>query len=420
MDLKAEAFDIWMYLQNITNYNPLIRCRIDFDGRLDADVLRESVTVSIRAVPVLGCVFDGVRLYPRWADKGFDGGDMVRTIIADAGAERTVFQIMSDGVEVTREPPLKISVVRKTSGDTMCAVISHLICDGMGFKAYLYLLSNCYTKLARHEEFSVPKPGCRGTKPLLRSVRFGERLRILRSRFDAYASSNRQEGLSRPASDQNETYMENLVIAAEDFGRLRRSAKADGATVNDALMALYARAFCKETRTEKVLLPSTMDLRRFLPPGNIGFSNYVGNCMCAVTVRGGDSLSETMKQVSARMGEHKSGKNVLKQVMLWDAAVRFLPLPVLKPCFRKFVAEPVISYTNLGVLEKERLCFASAPVKRAYMTASIKPRPYLQLTASTWDGYCTICCNIYGCESDRAFVRRLLDDIAVEIKSIIA
>ena len=414
---KTEAFDLWQYLC-ADIYDPLIRCRIDFDGFIDEAMLKRAVMASLQTIPMVACSFGGGCCRPRWNDKGFDAEDMVRVLKVSKAAETDVLKCLSAGIDFANEPQLKILIVRKHAGDTLCIIISHIVCDGAGFKQYLYLLSELYTKLKNNEPAVIPAFFQRDIKPLFANVTLRERLKILRSEYNAYESANKTEqpGIDFELGNPVKA-MEKRIISPEYFNKLKLFAKANNVTVNDCLMALFARSFCKNTGTNKILLPSTMDLRKFIPQGHLyGISNYSSNCMCHIFIKPNDSLSDTAAHVSRQMNNYKSEKNILKSVMLWGLAAR-APWSLLKCKFHKYAVQPVISFTNLGVIDKQRLNFDSLNINYAYLTASIKPRPYLQLTASTYNNSCTLGCNIYGSEADKSFVRRLLSDMYMEIKT---
>ncbi|MDR1061816.1 MAG: hypothetical protein LBL83_11570 [Clostridiales bacterium] len=429
MKYKAEAFDIWQNLcKTVLGYEPLIRCRIDFAGRVDLRALKQAVDLSIHVIPLIGCCFSDSRNRPRWVEKNFTSEDMIRVIEADSSAgdnaERQIARLLSSDFDAAKEPPLNILLIRRAYGDTLCVIISHMVCDGGGFKQYLYLLGNLYTALESGRPVSIqpfnPQVCTRGLQPLFKGVKLKEKARILCSKNNAYGSANKkgQQGVSF-GKDGSEPHMKTRGISNGHFERLKSFAKMHGATVNDILMALYARAFCKNTGTEKIMLPSTMDLRKFMPPGaNFGISNYASTCMCHISVQATDSLADTLRQVSGQMWAHKTGNAILKPTLFWDMLTHFLPYSLVKLYFANVVTVPAILYSNLGILDQNLLRFGNLLIENAYSTSSIKPAPYLQINASTYNGCCTLCCDFYGSDIDEKWVNVLLDDICAEIESL--
>jgi NRPS condensation-like uncharacterized protein len=416
---KTEAFDIWYNLCQIS-YEPLVRCRLDFEGRLDPDVLTQAVTLSMRTIPLIGCCFDDSANRPRWVEKGFTGKDMVRVYEADNDVDKQIANLLFSSIDFAREPQVKIFLVRRADGDTLCAVISHLVCDAAGFKQYLYLLSELYTVLKNDKPVPAYPFHPRGTRALFTDIKLLEKMRLLCFGYSEVFDPIEKEqpdvsfGKSNP-----EPYKETRKIAKEDFARLKSFAKAHGATVNDSMMALYARAFCVHTGTKKVTVPSSIDLRRFISPGvNYGITNYSSNCLCHISFGSDDSLVDTLQQISEQMQRHKATNSILQAVLTWELAVRFLPYFFLKRIFSRFLTGVQLVFTNLGILEQSLLCFDNLPIKNAYLTAATTPMPFLLLNASTYDDCCTLSCSFYGSDRAEKWVNALLDHMCAEIEAL--
>ena len=392
MKYKVETFDRWQYLCGKSyQYDPLIRCRIDFDGHIDADLLIRAITLSLQTIPLIGLCFDGGGLKPRWVDKGFSGKDIVRIVGAPKNADSLILQCFSDNIDFAAEPQLKVFVIREDEKDTLCVTISHIVCDGAGFKRYLYLVSDLYTKLQSGDRLPTQSFEPRGTKPLFAGVGLKEKIHILRSDMGAYitAENQVQKGIDL-GSGEALVYMKRRILSKAHFFALKAYAKAHGTTLNDGLMALFARAFCKGTGAERVMIPSTMDLRKLIPPDkSYGITNYSSGCMCDISVDADDTLAATIQQVSEQMRIHKTGNVILKSVLLWNIFARF-PYPTLKRLYPKIIKQPIVSYTNLGIIDAKLLKFGDLTIREAYLTPAIKPRPYFQLNVSTYDNRCTL------------------------------
>ncbi|MDR3326639.1 MAG: hypothetical protein LBT04_00635 [Prevotellaceae bacterium] len=413
---KVEIFDIWQYLCQ-TVYEPLIRCRIDFSNPIDENILKRAVTLSLEAVPLINACFDGVSFRPRWIKKNFTGHDIVHVVKADLDTNKQIISLFSSNIDFTTEPQLKIHLIKKTDGDTACIIINHIVCDGAGFKEYLYLLSDLYTKCKNNEAIFLPEYHHRGIGHLFAGIPLAEKIGIIRSNYNAYDSSTEREqnGVTfEPGA--NSPFMETCVISKENLAQIKVFAKEKGATLNDMIMTAFARVFCVKTGTDKIMLPSTMNLRKYIPSGKYGIANLSTNCMCNISIQENDLFADTLKQVSEQMQQHKSNKNILKSVMLWNLAVHILPFRFLKRHYTQIVKLPVVSFTNLGIVNNELLNFKDALIENVYLTASIKSSPFFQLTASTYNDNCTLSCNIYGADCDKKWVECFLDDVRSELQ----
>ena len=417
MRYRAEAFDVWQYLCGMT-YDPLIRCRIDFAGRIDEETLGRAITVSLGTIPMMGCCFDGSGRRPYWVDKGFSGADMVRVIPVQGDVETEILAAYAERIDISREPQLKMNIARGPEGDTVCAIVSHLVCDTTGFKQYLHLVADIYTALTHGQQPPAPYRDPRSTKPLYTQTGLLEKIRLLRTPEPVHPYSiTDQCGLDFHMGE-SETFMEYRTLSPDIFLSFKAFAKKYGATVNDALMALFARGFCRESGTTHIAFTSTIDWRRFIPPGvPYGITNYAGNCSCGISVEPDDTLETTLTQVSQQMQVYKTGKFSLRGAIGWDFAHRFLSYTYLKKKYATFLAMSPVAFTNLGILDAADLNFDNISIHSASLTASIKPRPYLQLTASTFEGSCTLSCNIYGSDKEKEFVDSMLDDIVKEVST---
>jgi NRPS condensation-like uncharacterized protein len=415
MRYRAEAFDIWQYLCQ-TMHDPLVRGRIDLAGHLDVRALREAVALSQETIPLIGCSFDGTRCRPRWVERGLTAADIVRLVPAGEDAERRILKCLSTRIDLLQGPLLQLFVVRRAEGDTLCVVVSHLICDGAGFKQYLYLLSRLYTGVQNRAPAAVPASHPRGTRPLFADIGAAEKIRIFFSRFRTYSPGHRKNLLTfSRGTGLHHTYMERRTIAGDLFAQMKHFARTRHATVNDILTALFARSLSRQTGAEIISLPVTMDLRKFIPPDwPVGITNLSSNCLCRVTVRPDDALSDTLRQVSEQMRRHKGEKNILKSVMLWLLATHVLPYPLLRRLYKYIIVHPFISFTNLGILDDNMLNFGNTAIQYVYLTGSIKSEPHLQVTVSTYKGACTLGCNLYGTPDDKQRVADLLDDMCAE------
>jgi NRPS condensation-like uncharacterized protein len=418
---KVEIFDIWQYFAK-PGYEPLIRCRIDFANHIDADILKKAVTLSFNAIPLISCRFDDTSRRPRWIEKKFTGDDIVHLVNAHHDTDEQITGLLASDIDFATEPQLKLYLVRRNDGDTLCAIINHMICDGAGFKEYLYLLSKLYSDCKSRGDAPVPEYNSRGIKPLFADITLAEKIRIMRSSYDAYDSSitTEQAGVAFEEGADS-PFMQTRAIAPDDFAKIKNFAAQNGVTVNDMLMTAFARAFCSDTGTDKIKFSCTMDLRKYIPAGEKhGICNLSTNCMCGISVRENDPFASTLKQVFEQMQSHKSNDNILKSVMLWNLAVHLLPYRFLERNYNKVVTYPIISFTNLGIISRESLCFEDSPIKSAYLTASIKAAPHLQMTVSTYGDSCTLGCNIYGADCDKKWVEQLLDGVVTELFNLVS
>jgi NRPS condensation-like uncharacterized protein len=140
--------------------------------------------------------------------------------------------------------------------------------------------------------------------------------------------------------------------------------------------------------------------------------------MCRISFSKDDSLADTVQQVSRQMQVYKTGNNILKSPLSWELAVRFTPYASLKRNFINSVSIPPVYFSNLGVLDRNLLCFGNSVIKDAYLAAAINAAPHLLLNASTFDNRCTLTCYFYGSERDQQWVITFLGHLAADIEAL--
>ena len=401
--IRPVSFELMQYFYG-TVHEPLIHAYLQFAGSIDEQTLIRAVTASIAYVPLLECVFSPDSFRPRWVCRGFTGADLVRVETIDlADLDVKTNSILTRVLSVESEPPLRLTLLKAERGDRLCVVISHLVCDGAGFKQYLYLLSQLYSNLCSGTTLPIAHPSIRSSRRLFRPMKAAERIHIFFSRYD---------GLTQPRNlripmegDPARPQIRTLSISSDRFTALKRYARAQGATINDVLLTAYARVLARETGISAVSLPCPADLRKYLPASDsLSICNLTTNYVVNVEIAADAPFLETLQAVSAQLSQQKASNACLKSVVLVGLAFHLIPFRWMERLFPKLFAIPVTSYTNLGILEAERLCFGEASATGALLTGAIKYSPYFQVSVSSSQQTLTLSCNLYGTanDSDRA------------------
>lgn len=410
--IKAEPFDIMQYFYGAV-HEPLIHALIRLSGRTDEAALKAAVTLSMNAVPILRCCFNTAGRRPFWDIRGFTGEDVVHVVETDPADSGQAEKLLTSTMDLEREPQLRIYILRLNDFDTLCIICSHLVCDGAGFKEYLYLLSKLYTAYVNGEAAPSLCAGPRGTGQLFAGFSAIQKLRIAFQKYDL--SALKQQATYRLQGDAGNPFFVTRDIEKVDVAGIKEAARSYGATINDMLLAAYIRVLSRKTGERRIVMPCPADLRKYLPSHNDhGICNLTTNYLCDICVAEGDSFERTVKQVSEQMRKQKESTACLKSVMMLEAVFCFMTFHALKRTFHKLFTIPVLSYTNLGVIDKEGLCFG-APVTDMHLTGAIKYAPYFQLAVSTSGGVMTLSCNMYGTRDARDTIEDFLKDVHCEL-----
>lgn len=412
--IKAESFDIMQYLYGSV-HEPLIHCLIRFSGHIDAAILKRAVTLSSEAIPLIRCCFDSTERRPCWKEQDFTGEDIVHVIEEEKDVEKQRERLLASTIDIAHEPQLKIYLIVGQASDTLCIIINHMVCDGAGFKEYLYLLSELYTKLKNNVNY-IPnlEAYSRGTGQLFEDFGMMEKLRILFLKYDL--SKQKQQKTVCLEGDSRNPFFAVRSISKEDFLLIKAYAKSKGATVNDMALAAYARLWSRKTGADRIIIPCPVDLRRYIHPGRkYGICNLTSNFICDVTVGEKNLFDDTLSQVSSQMKLQKMSRNCLKSVVMLELAFHVLPFPIMQKIFGKIFTIPIISFTNLGVINKELLKFGDIGIIDMYLTGAIKYVPYFQIAISTYDDSCRLSCNLHGTPQDKIWVESFLEEFVKEL-----
>lgn len=411
--IKAETFDIMQYFYGIAHH-PLIHCLIHFSAYIDEKALKKAVMLSLNTVPIIGCCFDISSGKPVWESRGFTGEDIVHIVKTGSEEPGLEKKLLASDIDAACGPQLKIYIIRHEKHDTLCIIINHMVCDGAGFKEYLYLLSNLYTQCTNNlEHIEVPESYQRSTAPLFDSFNLHGKLKILSSKYDIPKQKSKS-GYYLHGNEDNPFFV-TTGISAEQLESIKEYAKKHGASVNDMIVTAYVRTLRKALGKDNIVIPCPVDLRKYVTCGKkLGITNLTSNYICDVTICEKDTFKDTLMKVSGQMKAQKSGTNCLKPVMLLEFAFHALPFKTMQKVFHKVFTIPVISYTNFGIIDEKMLSFGCIPISDIYMTGAIKHVPYLQIAVSTFDDNCTLSCNLYGTSQDKIKIEELLENIKKE------
>lgn len=413
---RVEPFDLMQYFYR-SAHDPIIHAVVHTNGRIDPDLLGTAFQQSCQAVPVIGCSFSVEGKRPQWNLQGFSKSAFVQLILPAADEESAEEQLLTSSINIAAGPQVKAGVIRKRDGDTLCVLINHMVCDGGGFKEYLYLVCSLYNRLCEGEKPSILSPVTRSIRPIFSAFSLFERVRLFLPPW-GIPSPAHQDGYALQG-DNTCPFICTREITPEMLGTIRETGKENGATVNDVLLAAYGRVLCRNLERADLLIPCPVDLGKYLPTGTQrGICNLTSNYMCSLSVKKDDPFKATLQQVSAQMAGQKGSADCLKPVRLLSALFRLLPFRTLQKTFNRAFTIPVISYTNLGILDDTRLRLYDAAVTGAFLTGAIKYVPYFQIAASTFRGTMTLSCNLYGTPSDRIQIERILEAVVNETQAL--
>lgn len=413
---KAEAFDIMQYFYGSVQ-EPLIHCLIEFSEHIDEMVLTKAVIISADINPLIRCYFDINHKYPFWKEKDFKGEDIVKVVECSSSEEEQKVRLLSSKIDVLNGPQIKIYIIRKQNSDTLCIIMNHMVCDGTGFKEYLYTISDLYNKCKKNVEVPKREPASRSTNQLFKNLKWSQRLGILCLKNEL--SKQKNEIKYCLEGDISNPHFITINITTEELEAIKAYAKPKGVTINDIIITAYARALYRETGNERIIIPCPIDLRKYISEKQEhGICNLTSNYICDVYINKYSSFLDILNEVSRQIKLQKSNKNCLKPVLMLELIFSLLSFNLMRKVFHKVFTIPVTSFTNLGIIDKNQLDFNDITIEYMYLTGAVKQVPYFQIAVSTYNGVCTISSNLYGTENDKKNINCFLMEMKKELTEL--
>ena len=410
---RAEVWDIMQFLFSKFNDHQ-IHCVIRLGAHLDENRLRCAVDRLIEAFPLIRSRFVEERWTAYWQDSGFTAENIVflkETDYVEAEIQRTV----CSKTDTSYGPQLLIYVVRDEYTDSLCVIINHMLCDGMGFKELLYLLGLTYSKLRTNPDYQPERQnGNRSEQQILHAFGWKDKIKIL---FQRYGLSRHDDDIvfGLEGSESNpfivtHTVTQNRFIAAKFF------AKQNNSTVNDMLLAAYLRALNKILPGQTFSIQCILDLRKYLADNKIRkFCNLTSNLVCNIGPDIGKTFRDTLIQVKQAMDAEKKQMSCIHLIMLLETVFHFLPYPLVKQVVLKKYRNPPLAMSNIGIIDDKRLSFDHIAITSAYITGSIKYNPLFQLALSTFRDEATLSVAFYGTRADEERIKCFLQAIDNEL-----
>lgn len=410
---QAEAWDILQYLFKVKELNDhTLHFVAEFSGRINVEQLKKAVNLSVDSFPLIACRFIESEGRPFWKDSSYTANEIV-TCSEKNETDKSVNDFICTEIDALVGPQVKLQVIRNGDNDTLVVLMNHMLCDGAGFKDYLYLLSDIYSNLEENPDYCPETFGSRRISQVLKAFSIYDKLKIISSKNNMYIHDPATFELT---GDLKTPFIEQRKIPRDMFCQLKTYVKKHNATINDLFLSAYIRCLYKEFGYT-VTIPCTVDLRKYLVDRKAeGICNLCTNLSCNIGQEIGATFDQTLDKVKQTMDREKSSNACLKSMILLEKFFDMSPYKIAKKIVDKSFSNAPIAFTNIGILEKSRLTFGRSKIAEAYMTGSIKYAPYFQLAVSTFDDQATLSVNLYGTQSDRNKISLFLDGIVHELQ----
>jgi len=228
---------------------------LTLEGEVDSDIVRQALLSTFNCYPKYKCIL--TKDYPSckrwfrycWNYRDTISPDDVFQEIAASGADKgedgvTWFRELYDSniIDVTRDTPLKIFLIRKTEGVILLLFHNHILSDGRGLLGVIRRFIQFYEELYYNREQaeaipdfnSIPLPVIRPPWKECARRHVGIFLKKYRLLFSEPAVEVHHNGGTGPAGG---LMLVARVLSPDQFSLLKSIARKQEATINDHMIA---------------------------------------------------------------------------------------------------------------------------------------------------------------------------------------
>lgn len=377
---------------------PLMYCHMELVGQPDVEKLKNAVQISSKYIPEVLYSYDF--RHNQFIDRGFTAEDVIQ--MNDSHFKD------SPVWKVDEQPQLKIMIYGEKQKSKVIFGMSHILSDGAGFLQYLYLLASLYNGDCPEDNLKNK----RDITDLLKNIHVRHRTEQTR-----YGKKARTKPL-RPNRTGTRYYLIKRAISQENFKKLSRKARYCHATLNDVFMTAYARVIAGIQNTGKITIACPANLRRFQETEKcLTVANMTGLYKdIVIECDSRYDFAAALSQVHIEMELQKSRHLCFKGIPVLSCAFQKVPCFVLEKMVRAAYQLRPVSYSNIGVIEHDKLFFHDCCIEDCIITGAYRQAPYLQMTVSSFLDVCTLNCTLIGDAEAKAAAENILERVSEELK----
>lgn len=395
---QAQPLDLMQYV-NRTSREPHISVRLTLKNPINTERLKNAVDVLLGKFPILKCSYE-----PEKNQFSEISNFSSMQVIVGGPTEDVRPEQYLEPLDI-RSRLIRIAI----SGKNLYITVSHMVCDGSSFKSLVYMLCDIYN--------GKPVPATAALMKRGFTEYFGE---AITPEAKAEMLAGIQTGYENPqilnraeveALHKVEYRLENDTMAS-----IHQRAKAEGVTLNDVFLTACVKTIYQMTGVSKLELPVTSDLRKHME-GAQGICNLTGNYNLYLRV-GDEPFPQTLHSVSMEMQKLKAGKNDIIGPGLLVERYKNTELSHFISQYEKPGTAPYVNFTNLGILNDERLSLCDNEVIDANIYSVVQRPPYFQIAVSSFRGNTTVSCLVRGGNDTVERVRAFIAAFAEKLEAL--
>ncbi len=365
--IRAEAADAAIFGASASYGHLCFHACVDLRRRFEAAALERAVEAMVADFPVMGCRYELHGLRDRWLPVEGPTRDFVHVERLSGDLEAATRAWVLRELDPLRDRPVRVVSLEHGGGCRLLVSLLHIAVDGGGAMAVARALAG--------HLYGVPEPlpverrrdmwqafeRLRGAHWIvLGAAMFAQVFRPL----TVFAVPRRVRDFERTPSGDGEPCWRQVALTVEQTERLKARLKAQGATLNDGLLAALARVAVARSDRGPAAVTYTIDLRRYTQPPRLIATNISGIAIAVIDRdKAGDldTAAQAMRAVTQRQSANLSGLSfsmmpALNSLWTPHALIRAILPPVMKlsvdPPFRR-----ALMVTNVGRLDEGLAAF---------------------------------------------------------------
>lgn len=383
----VELLDEYMKLQKIAN-DHMIRAIIQFEGRLDNEILKKSIRESFKLIPILRSeyIHEGKKVF--WEEITYSDDEFIN--FSDGNPDEANLAEYLTKAPKSNGPKIYFQLIKQKTNDMLIIIVNHMAFDGTGFKEYLYLLAEIYSHLSlKKTEYASSINNDRRMSSLLKNISAWEKFKSL---FRKTLNTKGVEVLTEDTEDLK-TRIRIFKIDPESFRKIKAICTKKNVTINDFILALFSYSIFNASDCKKdasISMQIMIDLRRYQKKYAVSrFGNFSSMESISITNTNED-FGALADEISRCMNSMKLKLPGIKNILLMNFLFKVLPRSSFDKILSKTIKSLGISTSNLGLIDGAKLKFGENNILDAYILTSLKNQPAFQLTFSTFSDCITL------------------------------
>ena len=420
--ITTELWDNMHYLFRDFN-DRMVHVALEYPYQIDAEKFKTVLLCFLEKAPVLHASFQDNGFKTYWKVEPYHM-DEVLTVAYPNDIEKAEEKFLLQTILPQEHLQLKAALLYHENKTTLCLLVNHMCMDGGDLKYFLYTLAQEYS--AYVEEGKSPiglRVGDRSFETVYENFS-PEDQKAAKHLYKNVCSKDRH---AFPLTEPHKTdtaFMVRRKIDAKTFLKLKAVGKAQGATVNDVFTTAYLDSLytlLNLPKDEPLSVSCAMDLRRYkATTEQDGLTNHTAFMQCPISKQHA-SILEMLSEVQEKTKEAKSQKFTgLYGLPLLKACYQYLPHAMGETLIKIGYRNPLLSMSNIGVLDAQKLALCGVEPCDGYMTGAVKYKPFVLLSVTTMHNVATfsMCCK--GNEADKKTVENFMDLLEESLQKFLA